>query len=377
MIHVLNSIISIDTDYGGSARSVTSLCKHLKNNCDINVSLISSYSESNHHNSIKESGVAFYRPQNRSYRSFLNTGQGILENEKIDIIHDSGIWLPNNLALSDLANKNKKAIIISTRGMLSRWALKYKWLKKKMAWYMYQKKILKRATVIHATSEYEADQIRNIGITTPIALIPNIIDLPDNFPRRDNCVGKNVLFLSRIHPVKGLLGLIQAWDILSPKNWTLNIAGPDENNYQEVLKNEIEKLGTSANIEFLGEINDTHKWQQYINSDIFVLPSFSENFGIVIGEALASGVPVITTKETPWRQVEGYECGWWIDLGVDALVDALKNAISMSDRQRRDKGNNGKRLIAETYNTVAICNTMASVYNWMLNHDTRPDCIIQ
>src|SRR6185369_15513882 len=107
------------------------------------------------------------------------------------------------------------------------------------------------------------------------------------------------LFLSRIHPKKGLLNLIEAWARLRPKNWELCIAGPDETNHLAAVMRLLGSFGLERQVRFLGELWGDAKSQAFLDSDLFVLPSFSENFGLVIAEALAHGIPVITTQATP------------------------------------------------------------------------------
>ncbi len=110
----------------------------------------------------------------------------------------------------------------------------------------------------------------------------------------------------------------------------------------------------------------------------FILPTYSENFGIVIAEALASGVPVITTKNTPWEEDGGelHNCGWWIDNNIDALSAALKQAIGLSNESRHCMGQNGRKLVANKYSWGKIAEDMSSVYAWVLNGGSTPDCII-
>ncbi len=375
MIHVLHSLVTLNPDYGGPARSVPTLCNALKQYSKINVSLIATAKETEKNNLVSNK-INFNQPTSKSYADFLQLGKEALTDNTIDVIHDHGIWLPNNLALAKIATRNDKPLIISTRGMLSPWALDHNWLKKKIGWFLYQKKILNQAVVIHATSDTELNDLRNLGLKNSIALIPNGIAMPEILPQKQESKHKTALFLSRLHPVKGLLTLIRAWSTLSPENWVLKIVGPNENNYKTVLEKEIIKLNAGSSITLSGSISDADKWQEYINADFFVLPSLSENFGIVIGEALACGTPVITTNDTPWQQIEDYQCGWCINRGEDALIKALDEAISLSKNQRQDMGKQGQKLIFEKYNWQDIANQMNAVYQWVLNKVSKPDCVI-
>jgi len=183
------------------------------------------------------------------------------------------------------------------------------------------------------------------------------------------------LFLSRIHPVKGLLNLVAAWDRLRPAGWRMVICGPDEGGHLEQVKRTVAKVGLSSAFEFKPAVYGLEKNALCASADLFVLPSFSENFGLVIAEALACGVPVITTKGTPWEELHTRQCGWWIDIGVEPLVAALREAMALSDEQRKVMGQRGRRLVEENYSWPKIGADMKAVYEWVLRSGPRPDCI--
>ena len=122
-----------------------------------------------------------------------------------------------------------------------------------------------------------------------------------------------------------------------------------------------------------GPLDDEKKWEAYARADLFVLPTYSENFGIVVAEALWAGVPVITTKGTPWDELESEKCGWWIDLpksksGVEveqwnALDSALREARSADDL--RGMGARGRKLVEDRYTWSAVVGAMKRGYEQM------------
>ena len=121
---------------------------------------------------------------------------------------------------------------------------------------------------------------------------------------------------------------------------------------------------------FTGSLDDDAKWEAYGRANLFVLPTYSENFGIVVAEALWAGVPVITTKGTPWSELEEYKCGKWIDLPAkgsnpstcEALDEALVSVMAMSDAERGEMGKRGKKLVEEKYTWDAVCKAMIKGY---------------
>ena len=127
---------------------------------------------------------------------------------------------------------------------------------------------------------------------------------------------------------------------------------------------------------FLGPIDDQDKWKLYRSVDLFILPSYSENFGMVVAEALAAEIPVITTKGTPWRDLVDYNCGWWVEPSVPELVESLQEAFSLNGAELNKMGFDGRRLVERNYSWSSIAEKMSEVYSWMLgNLEKTPDSI--
>ena len=267
--------------------------------------------------------------------------------------------------------------MISPRGMLSAQALEVSKWKKRLAWLAYQKSDLQIARVLHVTSETEAEDCRHRGLTQPIALIPNGIDVP---PAGDLQKPKNglrsALFLSRLHPIKGLKDLVQAWARARPAGWRVVVAGPDEDGHRKEVETLVDKLGLHEQFDFVGAVDDEEKWKLYSEADLFMLPSYSESFGQAIGEALAAGVPVITTRATPWREIETNRCGWWIEIGVDSLAKALSVATSSSDAELQQMGRRGREFVKKQYSWQASAKKIISVMQWLIGKTERPSWLV-
>jgi glycosyltransferase involved in cell wall biosynthesis len=123
-------------------------------------------------------------------------------------------------------------------------------------------------------------------------------------------------------------------------------------------------------------VDGQQKWELYRRADLFILPSHSENFGMVVAEALACGLPVITTKGTPWEALTQHRCGWWVDVGVEPLADALRAAMALDDAERCEMGSRGRRLVEHEYTWSIVAKQMVSVYRWVLGQAERPACLI-
>jgi glycosyltransferase involved in cell wall biosynthesis len=189
-----------------------------------------------------------------------------------------------------------------------------------------------------ATSMHEAKSIRDFGLNQPIAIIPNGVVLPHSSHSKfevslDKSRRKKILFLGRVHPVKGLENLLEAWAQTSIKGWTLQIAGPGDQNYINSLLHRAKKLSIQQKVEFIGPVPDANKENLFNNVDLFVLPSFSENFGVVVAEALSYGLPVITTTGTPWAELHDHQSGWCVEPTVAGLGYALNEAMVIGGHQ--------------------------------------------
>jgi glycosyltransferase involved in cell wall biosynthesis len=348
------------------------------------------------------------------------------------VVHDNGLWLGTNHASAQAAQFTRTPFLISPRGMLTRWSLQHKGWKKRIAWQLYQRRDLQNARVLHATSVAEAQDFRALGLHQPIAVIPNGVEVPERTTedRGQRTEDRTILFLSRIHPKKGLLNLVKAWAsvqtaegrgqraedgnplsvirrpssvvhgqwsavsgqssvISGPSAWRIVIAGTDEGGHLGEVRAESEKWKVESarqsslspspslsNIEFVGAVEGEAKWDLYRSADLFVLPSHSENFGLVVAEALACGVPVITTRGTPWEELITHRCGWWVDVGVEPLANALREAMALSDGERSEMGARGRSLIERKYTWPSVAAQMKSVYEWMLGQGERPDCVV-
>lgn len=261
--------------------------------------------------------------------------------------------------------------------MLESWALNHKSWKKSLALVLYQRRDLESARLFIATAESEYRSIRVLGLRQAVAVIPNGVEfpLPDSLAiHRPATPIRTVLFLSRVHPKKGLFNLLQAWHEVNPINWRLAIVGPDEGGHSAELQKKARELGIAGAVEFVSAVDGEEKARRYAGADVFVLPTFSENFGVVVAEALAHGLPVITTSGAPWADLVTHRCGWWVDIGVEPLAEALREAISLSDEERRAMGMRGRTYV-QRYNWDDIARQTIDVYRWILGQGPQPTCV--
>jgi glycosyltransferase involved in cell wall biosynthesis len=300
---------------------------------------------------------------------------------EIDILHDNGIWLAHNHRLAVLAERRGIPRVLSTRGMLEPWALSHKRFKKKLAWWLYQRGDLKQAHCYITTGDAEARNLRRLGLGVPIVTVPNGVDVPEEQPWNVGLAyegevrnGKKriALFLGRIYPIKGLPMLIEAWARVRPDGWSLRIAGPDEAGHKKQLERAVSAAGLGEVVSFTGSIEPQMKKSTFLGADLFVLPTHSESFGMAVAEALAHGVPVLTTKAAPWSILQEGGCGWWVNATVDGLAEGLHQATSLETEALRHMGRKGRALVADQFNWKRVADLMLSTYEEVVANAGRP-----
>jgi glycosyltransferase involved in cell wall biosynthesis len=187
---------------------------------------------------------------------------------------------------------------------------------------------------------------------------------------------RRVLFLSRIHPKKGLADLVLAWGQVRQPGWQVVIAGPDEGGYEAVIRGLIKRHGLEADFDFPGVVAGERKERLFAEADIFILPTYSENFGIAVAEALARAVPVITTTGAPWQELETCECGWWVAPGVNGVAVALAQAMRASADTLAEMGARGRSLVEAKYAWARIGKEALRASEWALHRTgSKPECI--
>lgn len=297
--------------------------------------------------------------------------QKICEGRQINLIHLHGMWSPI-LAVAALISKKKKiTLVISPHGCLEPWSLKYKHHKKWLALKTYQGAILRWTSLFVATAHQELKSIRQLGLHQPVAVIPNGVDIGPA-PHRDVHVKvKTILFLSRLNPVKGLIDLVEAWALVRRPGWRIVIAGGDEDGYRAKVEALIRKKGLQSDFEFADFVEGACKQACFESAEIFILPTYSENFGIVVAEALANEVPVITTTKAPWKGLVEHRCGWWVEPGVQGILGALINALDCDSEELREMGRRGRQLVNDKFSWDKIGATALEVSEWLL-YTPRP-----
>lgn len=300
----------------------------------------------------------------------------LFQESQYELIHLHGLWRPIHVIAAVLSQYRQVPFVISPHGCLEDWAIRQKWIRKNIALKTYQGLVNLRAAMFFATSDQEVQSLRKIGISQPIATIPIGIDLEHLSLRVNQTQRRSMLFLSRLHPGKGLLDLVEAWRGIRNENWRIVIAGPDVNGHRLHVQKMIHQYGLEKDFEFMDRVGGKKKQRCFESANLFILPSYSENFGISILEALANQLPVITTTRTPWRDIQERHCGWWVEPGVAGISAAMQEAMAMPRVALEAMGQRGRQLVEEKYSWNMIAQNSLHVYEWLLGRTScRPTSV--
>lgn len=295
--------------------------------------------------------------------------------KKFEIFHSNGLWMFPNVTPLKIAKKYQKKCVLSPRGTLNIEALKYSKIKKFFFYNLFQKNILKKVDLIHVTSKDELNDVRRFGLNQPVAIIPNGIDIPKIRYKKDDKIFK-LIYLGRIHPKKGLENVIQAWSLVENlfPNWNFEIAGLGEKKYEEKIRNLI--LDTrSKSLRFVGPIYGEDKIKFLQTSDILIMPSFNENFGMVIAEALSNNTPVISGINTPWQKVIKMQCGWHIPNDTASIEKTFLKVFKMSKSNLIERGIRGRKWMEKDYSWKQVAKKMLLSYQWLISQKNKPKWI--
>jgi glycosyltransferase involved in cell wall biosynthesis len=385
---------SLSRSSGGPFLSVSGLAEAVAKDGGVNVSVVGAYANPSlwNEDQLQWSGTPIKAMAYGGLRSVPPLRDELAATLASDACHDTnalvhlhGLWDAASLALALLRNRLECPLVVSPRGMLEPWALAQRGIKKTVALRLWQHRLLVEATILHATSQMEYEGFRRLGFLNPVAIVPNGIRLPpDAVPRGGAsppsatpglAPSRRCVFLSRIHPKKGLPILLNAWSRLRPQGWTLEIAGAGDQTHERQVREIIAALGLEG-VSLVGDLRGPDKWAFLATADLFILPTYSENFGIAVAEAMAVGVPVITTHGTPWQVLEEQQMGWWVPVAEQALFSALQEAVSEPIPRLRARGERARRYVRDSFGWDSIGHRMRACYDWALGRGPLPADIV-
>ena len=363
-MRVIHYIPSIDRESGGVGSYMQLMAKSLGELVELHV-----VTHASDHELMLENCQLYYMAHCTSYVKMKKQWNTLLNDIDPHVVHINSCWQPESAFVQKWASNMGYKTVYTPHGMLEPWILhRHYWTRKVPALLLYQKASIKGADVIHATSECERQNLLSLGYNKNVVVIPNGIDVrqievKDGWEKK-----RTLLFLSRIHVKKGIELLIYAVAALKEEmnGYQVLIAGEGDADYIAELKDLAQKKGVNDMVQFIGGVYGDAKWELYRKADVFVLPTHSENFGIVVAEALASGTPVITTTGTPWCELNTKQCGWWVPCSQDEITNAVHSAIKSTDVELKIMGQKGRQLIEERYSVESVAMRMKSLYECLV-----------
>ncbi len=354
VLHVVNSYYPA-IYFGGPIFSVKALvdCLALYDDISIHVSTTDSAGQTRKERleaksllSPKNYSIIYHKKslgRGFSWRQLLNLPRDVA---KSDIVHITSTYNVSTLCAAAFSKILRKPVVWSPRGTVQatvQWKeANLRWLKR-----VYQKiflACLPHRTIIHTTSDEETLATRSVFSKFSYTQFSNGVDIPNLQvnARRDPY---SLLFLSRLTEKKGVFKLLEIMQKL-PESYHLNLYGAGSAEFESNLKRMIAEDGLEDRIKICGVVGGEEKNLVYQKASLFVLPSFTENFGNVIAEALANSLPVITTKGTPWEGLEEHDCGRWLENDPALFAKAI---VSYSAEDLKASGERGRSWMIEKF----------------------------
>ena len=307
--------------------------------------------------------------------------------EEHDVFHNHSVWMLPNSYSSRYAQRAGKPVVITAHGILEPWALAHSRWKKQVVGAMFQRRELLEADCLQTNSLSEVEGIRQYGIKSPVAIIPNGVDLDVLDQPADRSlleckhpelIGKRlILFMARLHVKKGLEHLLQAWSRLAGKypEWHLVVAGPDDG-FEQQSKTIVANNSIDKHVTFTGNLQNEMGRVARQAAEIFTQPSFSEGFSMSILEAMAAHCPVLATPGCNFPQIESERVGVIVEPTTDSTAEGLEHLLSLSDGERSEMGTRGRQLIEDSYTWDIVAQQTLELYHWLITGEDEPDFIL-
>jgi glycosyltransferase involved in cell wall biosynthesis len=318
-------------------------------------------------------GRRLYRSPRMRQALGLNVGS-------FDIVHLHSVFLWPTSAAAQVARIEGVPYVLSPRGMLVEDLIHRRSHLVKRAWItLFERRNIEKAAVVHVTSEVEASELGALGLRCArLAVVANGIELPNSelLTRTSSVAFSNdtrrpyVLFLGRLSWKKGLDRLIPAMQQVTHAD--LLIAGNDEENYRPELEALANQFGVKDRITFLGPVDGKQKWELLNSAAILALPSYSENFGNVVLEAMAASCPVIVTPQVGMAAaVQEFGCGVVAGGKSENFGLEIKRLLDDEER-RRFMGEAGRRAVIARYSWNVVSQSMLDIYSDILADRSVP-----
>ena len=302
-----------------------------------------------------------------------------------DLVHTNAIFSLPNLPAYWACKLRQVPYIVTPHGMLEPWALSYKAWKKRLFYALFEKPALNCANAIQMLASTEAEQVKLLGIKSPLAVVPNGIHHQDfaqlsepellyqQFPHTRN--KKLILFLGRIDPKKGLDLLAKAFGKVYGQfpQTHLIVAGPDNIDFLPTAKNYFAEANCLDAVTFTGMLTGELKYAALAAASIYVAPSYSEGFSMSVLEGMASGLAAVITTGCNFPEAAQAGAAHVVNIDAEEIATALKNCLQHPE-QTKAMGDRARKFIFEQYTWECIAVKLLDIYSAILQQKPIPVC---
>lgn len=282
-----------------------------------------------------------------------------------DAVHVHALFSYPTIPACRAAEAAGVPFVLRPLGTLDPWSLRRHAWKKRPYLALIERRHLRAASAIHATSAAEADAVAALGYADRVRTIPLGVDAPPPPPREPPAAGAplRLLFLSRVHPKKGLPLLLAAMAGASGEiDARLTVAGTGAPGYLREMEALCHRLGLSGRVRFAGHLEGAGKEAALREADVFVLPSYQENFGIAVAEAMAAGLPVLVSDQVGIaEEVREAGAGLVVPAEAEAIAGAL-SSLAARPAARIAMGAAGARLARERFSWDRTADGLVELY---------------
>lgn len=368
LLRILHTITGLDLRDGGPARSVPSLAQ-AQASLGNQVTVAATSGQANvpedewplAHLQYFSRGWPQLAGRSSALARYVNTADA-------DLIQHHGLWHRTLHYAWRKQQQSSIPLIITPRGMMMPWAWQHHRTRKRIAQRLLHPRALAAADAWHATSDSEAEAIRDLGFRQPICISPNGVSLPgeatlvsarEYWFEQDSSLEQHrvALFYSRFHAKKRVLECIDLWNEIAPPDWRLLVVGiPDQFSIEDVRQYAL-GVGASRKVSIYDGL---HRPAPFAVAELLLFPSWSENFGMVVAEALAAGIPAAVTHGSPWEGLRTQQAGWhasWDDYG-----DVIREAVTMSAPALHELGRNGRDWMGREYSWARSAEMLNAFY---------------
>jgi len=291
-----------------------------------------------------------------------------------DVVHLQSVYNFPTIPTLIACKIFQKPVVWSPDGALQRWE-GTKRVKAKTIWHWICRAISPRFLILHATSQREEKDCGTHFPRKDVMVISHSVPIPSRIEHAERGEVLRLLYIGRLDPIKGIENLVAACKLLNDRDlvsWSLTIAGDGEPEYTQKLRSKILGMGFSADgvegdlrqVRMVGYVEGEAKERIFESADIVIVPSYAENFAMVVPEALVREVPVISSTGTPWQRMEEIGCGLWVANDPESLAKSIQQ---MSRMPLRRMGRRGREWVKERFSGDRVGRDMLRCYAEIFN----------